>query len=155
MNMSMVRSGTEFRQALFYNHPQAFNDVARFRLQIMRVRHVARTFEVFSFDNFDGVSALDVESYPFISTDALTGRLQGNTNICFGTHNGYPGSEQCQFVMGALYKGDLDNTQIRNLANGIRDQFRSTQLVGGVPTLGGISALRGMTPFDLYAPALT
>ena len=155
MSVSRVRSGTEFRQALFPSHSEAIADVSRYRLQIMRVRHVARTIESFAFDGYDGTGALNVESFTFLSTDTLTGRLQANTNICFGTHNGYTGSDQCQFVMGALYKGDVSDEQIRNLANSIRAQFSSTKTIDGEAVSGGISALRGMTPFDLYTPALT
>jgi hypothetical protein len=159
MNVSVLRSGTENRQNLFYNHPKPLADVARYRLQIMRVRHVGRSIQVFSFDGYNGTDTLTggarIATAPLNVADQLTGRLQGNTNIRMGTFNGVAGSDQTQFIMGALYKGDVTDTQIRDLANGIRNQFRSEKDIDGVSTLGGFSTLRGMTPIDLYAPALT
>jgi len=159
MNVSVLRSGTEFRQNLFYNHAKPLADVARIRLQILRVRHAGRSIQSFSFDGYNGTDSLTgsarIESGTLNVADTVTGRLQGNTNVRMGTFNGLSGTDQSQFIMGALYKGDMSDTQIRDLANGIRAQFRSEKDIDGVPTLGGFSALRGMTPFDLYAPALT
>lgn len=159
MNVSVLRSGTENRQNLFYNHAKPLADVARYRLQIMRVRHVGRSIQVFSFDGYNGTDTLTggarIATAPLNVADTITGRLQGNTNIRMGTFNGVAGSDQSQFIMGALYKGDLTDTQIRDLANGIRNQFRSEKIIDDVPTLGGFSTLRGMTSFDLFAPALT
>jgi hypothetical protein len=158
-NVSVLRSGTEYRQNLFYSHPKALADVARYRLQIMRVRHVGRSIQVFSFDGYNGTDTLTggarIATATLNVADQVTGRLQGNTNIRMGTFNGGAGSDQSQFIMGALYKGDMTDTQIKDLANGIRNQFRSEKTIDGVATLGGFSTLRGMTPFDLYAAALT
>ena len=155
MQLSYKGVGSTNEQRIFYTNAKAGADSARFRLQVMRVTHASKEMAVFDFAGYNGTSALSPTLGPFSGTDALTGRLQGNTSVALGTFNGYTGGEQVQFVMGALYKGALTNAQIKDLANYIRDQFRSNTTINGTTTLGGISAKAGMTSFDLFAAALT
>lgn len=155
MNLSYKGPGGTNEHRILYSNTKAPVDAARFRLQIMRVNHGAKEMGSFDFAGYNGTSALTPTIATFAAADSITGRLQGTAPVALGSFNGYVGSDQVQFVMGGLYRGALSNTQIRDLANSIRNQFRSNTTVNGATTLGGISVKAGMTPFDLFAPALT
>jgi hypothetical protein len=157
VNASMRRDLTvdEYRQSLFYSQSKAVNDSDRMRLIILRMDVANRTLRTYDFAGYDGVAAVPFESFTFGTTDVLTGRLRGKTNIRLGSNNGTAGSAQCQFVAGAMFTDALTDAQIKDLGNSVRRQYLKNDLFNGVATASGLSVASGFTPFDLFAPALT
>lgn len=153
-SLSVLRSGTEYRQILYYNDTESQNDVERFRMQVMRVTASTKEFTSIIFSGYDGTSALVKESNTFSGSDTITGRLKGKTNIKLGTYNGYTGSDQCHFVYGGLFTEALSDAQVKDFANSFKAQFLNTDTVNGISANNGLTVATGYTPINLYAPAI-
>jgi hypothetical protein len=151
-NISVVNGGNAGQNVQLIHTVKTQNDVARFRLNLVRVNVTTNTISVFDLAGYNGVDPLPKTDLVFTGT--LTSRLRGNTPILLGSDNGYTGSDQSQTIAAGLFSKALTDAQVKDLAISIKNQFDTVIDINGVDTPAGLSRKVGFTPINLFAPAI-